>query len=198
MTNHLKQQKMIGSEGGALAPDSTPSIDTSVGANLQMLAKQVDMLANKVYPPPDMSTFTYDETSGYYYDYTTGFYYDSTSQYYFNPLTQQYMYWDQSKFTYVSVNSGSAATETAAATATATATPVSAGSTESIAPVSADANAMAAEEKSNKPTKPITKTAAQIAKVILKKAKFSKRHLKKSKNNSDNTIYYFYISINLY
>jgi RNA-binding protein 5/10 len=53
--------------------------------------------------PPDISTFTYDETSGYYYDSTTGYYYDANSQYFYNPAIQQYMYWDPISGTYIPV-----------------------------------------------------------------------------------------------
>lgn len=179
MTTHLKQQKMIGSEGSTTpATDSTPTIDKKIGANLQMLAKQVDMLANKVYAPPDMSTFTYDETSGYYYDYSTGFYYDSTSQYYFNPLTQQYMYWDQSRSTYIPVNSS------ATAAASVDITLVNSTTEAATAAATAADTSAPGEEKSNtkQPSKPATKTAAQIAKVILIKAKLCllrTKHLEK-------------------
>ncbi|CAH1784264.1 unnamed protein product [Owenia fusiformis] len=53
------------------------------------------------YPPPDVSTYQYDESSGYYYDPTTGLYYDANSQYYFNSTTNTFMYWDSEKSTYL-------------------------------------------------------------------------------------------------
>ena len=75
------------------------------------------------------------------------------------------MYWDQSKFTYVPVNSGSVAIETTTVSST--------GSTEQIATASVDTNSIIAEEKPNKPAKAVPKTAAQIAKVILYKRRKS-------------------------
>ena len=162
-TSNLKQQATPIMNDNA---DSGNDLDASIGANLNFLAKQVDT-ANKVYVAPDVTTFTYDETSGYYYDYTTGFYYDAVSQYYFNSLTQQYMYWDPTKFTYIPVDSN----RTVEATATSNdlnipfpeSTPVSTLQTDS------NPSSEAIEDKNStaKSAKPVTKTAAQIAKVIL-------------------------------
>jgi hypothetical protein len=96
-TCSLKQQQDPFSFSTASHPievnPPTADLDKTIGANLKFLAKQVDP-ANKIYSPPDVASFTYDETSGYYYDYSTGFYYDAVSQYYYNSLTQSYMYWD--------------------------------------------------------------------------------------------------------
>ena len=50
---------------------------------------------------PDVSTYTYDESSGYYYDSSTGLYYDANSTYYYNSETCQYLYWDSEKCTYL-------------------------------------------------------------------------------------------------
>ncbi|ALC38613.1 CG4896 [Drosophila busckii] len=55
----------------------------------------------KIYPPPDVSRYQYDETSGYYYDPITGLYYDAHSQYYYNNETGAYLYWDQRRSTYI-------------------------------------------------------------------------------------------------
>ena len=134
-------------------------IDSTVGSNLQMLAKQVDMLA-KVYPAPDPNNFTYDETSGYYYDYSTGFYYDANSQYYYNSLTQQYMYWDPTKSTYVPMNANGSSVASAE-------TPAVAESIATVEPAPVEPTVEVPEEKP-KATIAKTKTAAQIAKVILK------------------------------
>ena len=48
---------------------------------------------------PDVSTYTYEETSGYYYDTVTGLYYDAKSQYYFNSATNEYVYWSAGEIT---------------------------------------------------------------------------------------------------
>ncbi|XP_002064909.3 RNA-binding protein 5-A [Drosophila willistoni] len=55
----------------------------------------------KTYPPPNVACYQYDETSGYYYDRSTGLYYDAHSQYYYNSETGAYLYWDQSRSTYL-------------------------------------------------------------------------------------------------
>jgi hypothetical protein len=148
-------------------------LDKTIGANLKFLAKQVDP-ANKIYSPPDVASFTYDETSGYYYDYTTGFYYDAVSQYYFNSLTQQYMYWDPMKSTYIPVSSGGTVAETSnsytdtpppAAAAVAVSETKSLNSQSNPAVIeSLPEKATKTETKSSK--MPVVKTAAQIAKVI--------------------------------
>lgn len=163
-TTHFKHQ-LAASQAGTLDTSVDSSkIDSTVGANLQMLAKQADMLANKKYPVPDPSLFTYDETSGYYYDYTTGFYYDATSQYYYNPLTQQYMYYDPVKSTYVPAAASNAADASSSTTSTTTsASAAEAACSEQVIaaqPVEQDKNLV-------KPAKPAAKTAAQIAKVII-------------------------------
>ena len=132
-------------------------IDSTVGSNLQMLAKQVDMLT-KVYPAPDPNNFTYDETSGYYYDYSTGFYYDANSQYYYNSLTQQYMYWDPIKSTYVPMSASGS-------TVASTETPAAAENVPTVEPAPVEPTVEVPEEKP-KATIAKTKTAAQIAKVI--------------------------------
>ena len=136
----------------------TGDVDSSVGANLKMLAQQVDMYS-KVYAAPDVSQFTYDETSGYYYDYTTGFYYDAASQYYFNSLTQQYMYWDPALSTYVPVTSSGAPVAAAIPQPT----------PETNAPINEATNDKPSEPANKStPAKPSApKTAAQIAKVSL-------------------------------
>ncbi|CAG5124407.1 unnamed protein product, partial [Candidula unifasciata] len=54
-----------------------------------------------VYPPPDTSSYQYEETSGYYYDPLTQLYYDANSQYYYNSSSGTYMYWDAEKSTYL-------------------------------------------------------------------------------------------------
>ncbi|KAK6994768.1 RNA-binding protein 5 [Biomphalaria glabrata] len=59
-----------------------------------------------VYPPPDTSSYQYEETSGYYYDPLTQLYYDSNSQYYYNSTTGQFMYWDAEKSTYLPAPTG--------------------------------------------------------------------------------------------
>jgi len=142
-------------------------IDKTIGANLKFLAKQVDP-ANKIYSPPDVASFTYDETSGYYYDYTTGFYYDAVSQYYFNSLTQQYMYWDPIKSTYIPVSSGGTVAETSNANPLTEAVVSEANNLNSqsnpVAIESLPEKAAKTETKSSK--MPVVKTAAQIAKVI--------------------------------
>ena len=146
-------------------PATGTDLDSSVNANLQYIAKQVDMISNKVYQAPDVSQFTYDETSGYYYDYTTGFYYDATSQYYFNSLTQQYMYWDPAKSTYIPVTTSANGTAT-------TATSSSTDATIALADSEAQSQTQSTAEKvsdTNKTVKASSKpkTATQIAKVNL-------------------------------
>lgn len=146
-------------------PTTGTDLDSSVNANLQYIAKQVDMISNKVYQAPDVSQFTYDETSGYYYDYTTGFYYDATSQYYFNSLTQQYMYWDPAKSTYIPVTTSANGTAT-------TTTSSSTDATNALADSEAQSQTQSTAEKvsdTNKTVKASSKpkTAAQIAKVNL-------------------------------
>ncbi|CAG2160271.1 unnamed protein product [Oppiella nova] len=59
------------------------------------------------YETPNISSFQLDESSGYYYDSTTGFYYDSNTQYFYNTQIQQYVYWDDSNQTYLTVESKS-------------------------------------------------------------------------------------------
>ena len=139
LTSHMKHHKMLGS--GADGEDTA--------------------LSNSKLPkfsPPDMSTFTYDETSGYYYDYTTGFYYDQMTQYYFNPMTQQYMYWDAIMSTYIPVTGSMSQTTNADIP-----NPIENNSAETEIEVVTKEPVIIEEEK--KPTKPVIKTAAQIAKV---------------------------------
>jgi hypothetical protein len=152
LTTHMKHHKILGSSGGE-------TTGTDVSSSINQL---------QVYPPPDMSTFTYDETSGYYYDYTTGFYYDHNTQYYFNPLTQQYMYWDSIKSTYIPVTNNLTSTTTSTATATITDNVTASNAENNETEATTTTSAVVEEKKS---TKPVPKTAAQIAKVILKRPK---------------------------
>ncbi|XP_023327130.1 RNA-binding protein 5 [Eurytemora carolleeae] len=55
----------------------------------------------KKYPPPDTSTYQFDESSGYYYDPVSTLYYDSNSQYYYNSKTTQFCYWDATHETFL-------------------------------------------------------------------------------------------------
>ncbi len=146
---------------GNQEPSAKNDLDSSLNANLQYIAKQVDLVSNKVYPTPDVTQFTYDETSGYYYDFTTGFYYDAASQYYYNSMTQQYMYWDPSQSTYIPVVS-STATATAAAPAEHTQT---VESNETATQASATTNSISATAQKDSKASAKPKTAAQIAKV---------------------------------
>jgi hypothetical protein len=139
---------------------SNDDIDSKVGANLKLLAQQ----ANTVYSTPDMSKFTYDETSGYYYDYTTGFYYDSVSQYYFNPLTQQYMYWDALKSTYVPAPQGANNDDQNSLANSAT----NSENDEASKLFDSEKFRIAGADNSKEAKK--TKTAAQIAKVTLNRS----------------------------
>ena len=50
---------------------------------------------------PDVSTYSYDESSGYYYDSTTQLYYDATSQYYFDSKANKYVYWSPEHHTFL-------------------------------------------------------------------------------------------------
>jgi RNA-binding protein 5/10 len=61
----------------------------------------VDGVEYKIYPTPDVSTYTYDEGSGYYYDSVTQYYYDAKTQYYYNSQTKQYVYWEPEHRTYL-------------------------------------------------------------------------------------------------
>ena len=138
-------------------PATPANLDSSIGANLQLLAQQV----NKTYPAPDPSKFTFDKASGYYYDFSTGFYFDARTQYYYNPLTQQFMFWDPRTFTYIPVAAAPAA---ASATSDATAKPQSAveqAETAQPAPTATSNEPAAAPVVTKQPAK----TAAQIAKV---------------------------------
>jgi len=150
LTTHMKHHKILG---------SGETTGTDVSSSINQL---------QVYPPPDMSTFTYDETSGYYYDYTTGFYYDHNTQYYFNPLTQQYMYWDSIKSTYIPVTNNLTSTTTSTTTATITDNVTASNAENNETEATTTTSAVVEEKKS---TKPVPKTAAQIAKVILKRPK---------------------------
>jgi RNA-binding protein 5/10 len=157
-----------------------PNMNSTIGDNLKFLAKQVDT-ANKVYTTPDITTFTYDDTSGYYYDYSTGFYYDASSQYYFNSLTQQYMYWDPVKSTYIPIDSSGTTETTTTNTTPNTPTSNTTNTDDNLNKLDTDLRATTNESTnviestetsagSNKLTvnsKPLVKTAAQIAKVIL-------------------------------
>jgi len=53
-----------------------------------------------IFPVPDVSKYTYDETSGYYYDDQTTLYYDANTQYFYNGQTEQFLYWDGDRQTY--------------------------------------------------------------------------------------------------
>jgi len=143
-------------------------LDKTIGANLKFLAKQVDP-ANKIYSPPDVATFTYDETSGYYYDYSTGFYYDAVSQYYFNSLTQSYMYWDPIKSTYIPVSSSGTGAETSGTIADIKNATTEANQTSLTIPTDIELppEKPSSTKTETKSAKPVAKTAAQIAKVIL-------------------------------
>jgi RNA-binding protein 5/10 len=157
-----------------------PNMNSTIGDNLKFLAKQVDT-ANKVYTTPDITTFTYDDTSGYYYDYSTGFYYDASSQYYFNSLTQQYMYWDPVNSTYIPIDSSGTTETTTTNTTPNTPTSNTTNTDDNLNKLDTDLRATTNESTnviestetsagSNKLTvnsKPLVKTAAQIAKVIL-------------------------------
>lgn len=59
-----------------------------------------------VYPPPDVSTYQYDENSGYYFDPQTSLYYDANSQYFYNAQTSQFLYWDAERSTYLPAPTG--------------------------------------------------------------------------------------------
>lgn len=63
----------------------------------QMHARSED----KLFTPPDTSTYVYDESSGYYYDASTGYYYDASTQYYYDSVNGQYLYWDAAKMSYL-------------------------------------------------------------------------------------------------
>uniref|UniRef100_A0A671US86 RNA binding motif protein 10 n=1 Tax=Sparus aurata TaxID=8175 RepID=A0A671US86_SPAAU len=102
---------------------------------------------------PDVSTYSYDESSGYYYDPLTGLYYDPNSQYYYNPHTQQYMYWDGEKQTYIPAATDQPNTEGA---------PMSAAPSDSL---------FASPGSKEKKDKPKNKTAQQIAKDMERWAK---------------------------
>lgn len=144
----------------------TVDLDKTIGANLKFLAKQVDP-ANKIYSPPDVASFTYDETSGYYYDYSTGFYYDAVSQYYYNSLTQSYMYWDPIKSTYIPVSSSGTVTESSNVSDTTQTSSETTSITANPAEIELPAEKPSSIKTETKSSKPVPKTAAQIAKVIL-------------------------------
>lgn len=62
-----------------------------------------DGIGTRTYPPPNVSSFQYDQTSGYYYDASTKLYYDANTQYFFNSKTNKYLYWDSTYNTYYNV-----------------------------------------------------------------------------------------------
>lgn len=63
--------------------------------------REIVDFVNTKHPPPNVSTYQYDESSGYYYDASTGLYFDPNSQYYWNAQTHQFMYWDSERSTYL-------------------------------------------------------------------------------------------------
>ena len=150
ITGNLKDAAQPAAQPGA------GNLDSSIGANLQLLAQQV----NKTYPPPDPSKFTLDKASGYYYDFSTGFYFDARTQYYYNPLTQQFMFWDPMTFTYIPVAAAAPAAATDATVTVAKAVEPA----EAPAPAAVVSSEPAATPVVNK--QPV-KTAAQIAKVSI-------------------------------
>ena len=153
LTTTMKLQQQQQQQAASLYSSGADAsaVDSSVGASLQLLAKQAEIY--KTYLAPDVTKFAYDERSGYYYDYTTGFYYDPNSQYYFNSMTQQFMYWDAAQSAYIPVTGGSGA-------AVASEAP-----TEPEKAVEETPKTVEAPKATEKPAKP--KTAAQIAKVSL-------------------------------
>jgi RNA-binding protein 5/10 len=159
LTSTLIQQPIQTSQA------SGQDLASSIDANLQLLAKQVDAVTNPVaYAAPDVSQFVYDETSGYYYDYNTGFYYDATSQYYYNSLTQQYMYWDPAQSTYIPVTSAGTNQVASATDVKPTETAEASNQDQSMTESKPSSETISAKQKQsiNKP-----KTAAQIAKVLI-------------------------------
>ncbi|KAL1139064.1 hypothetical protein AAG570_009125 [Ranatra chinensis] len=65
------------------------------------LSDAPDGSGDKTYPPPDVTSYQYDKSSGYYYDPFTTLYYDAKSQYYYNNKLARFLYWDASKSTYL-------------------------------------------------------------------------------------------------
>ena len=57
----------------------------------------------KKYPPPDTSTYQYDETRGYHYDPVSTLHYDKNIKCYYNPETSRLHYWDAQHETFLPV-----------------------------------------------------------------------------------------------
>ena len=64
--------------GGAPTAADAPTKPTEASPSSNMVC--VEGVEYQRCPTPDVSTYTYDETSGYYYDALTTFYYDANSQ----------------------------------------------------------------------------------------------------------------------
>lgn len=127
----------------------------------------------KKYPPPDVTQYQYDETSGFYYDPSTGLYYDSNSQYYYNNETCSYLYWDSENSTYVAAPTSSAAT-----TSTPTAT------TSEPAPAEAQPAAANGEKPEKAKTKEQPQDKVKVAKKIVKDMERWAKQLNQKKDYS--------------
>lgn len=98
---------------------ATSNMDYSVPNQAQMTSLGtviVSGISYYKYPPPDISTYQFDESSNYYYDAATGLYYDANSQYYYNSESQQYLYWDGENQTYLPVHQNSNTGESTSST----------------------------------------------------------------------------------
>lgn len=73
------------------------------------------LIFNNITAIPDISSYYYDQSSGYYYDVLTGLYYDPNTQYYYNSQINKFLYWDNTKRTYLLAPEGTEATVSAAA-----------------------------------------------------------------------------------
>uniref|UniRef100_A0A8D8Q510 RNA-binding protein 10 n=1 Tax=Cacopsylla melanoneura TaxID=428564 RepID=A0A8D8Q510_9HEMI len=62
---------------------------------------------DRLWPPPHVNGFTYDQNSGYYYDHSTGLYYEPSSQYFYNMDTRKFLLYDTGRSTYVLVQNNS-------------------------------------------------------------------------------------------
>ncbi|TRY70300.1 hypothetical protein TCAL_02457 [Tigriopus californicus] len=97
----------VGDQGAVSS--SSPSVSSSVAVtsaanplpNLGVI--KVSGVDYKIFPPPDTSTYAYDEASGYYYDAQTTFYYDANTRYYYNSKAGIYVYWSPEHQTYLPV-----------------------------------------------------------------------------------------------
>lgn len=105
-SNHLNSSLSINSNQPSLINLAATTFSETGGCEkVKHGTVTVNGVTYQKYPPPDASTFQYEESSGYYFDPSTGLYYDPNSQYYYNSTTQLYLYWSAENQTYLPAES---------------------------------------------------------------------------------------------